>query len=127
MTLAVIDAAAVVDLLCRFPPAERVQAAMVAATGLATPAHLDAEVFSALTRLQRAGSLHDAEERVRALSELPVERFPLAPLLMAAHGLTSGIAARDALYVSLALSLGARLITTDERLARAVAGIIEVA
>jgi predicted nucleic acid-binding protein len=127
LTLAVVDAAAVVDLLCGFPPAEHVRTAMEAGTGLAAPAHLDAEVFSALARLERAGNLPDAEERVRALSEMPVERFPLAPLLMAAYALTPTIAARDALYVSLALSLEARLITTDDRLARAVADTVELA
>jgi predicted nucleic acid-binding protein len=127
LTLAVVDAAAVVDLLCGLPPAEKVQSAMEAAAGLAAPAHLDAEVFSALTRLERSGGLPHAEARVRALSDLPVERYPLAPLLMVAHALTDAIAARDALYVSLALSLGAPLITTDERLARAVEGIVELA
>jgi predicted nucleic acid-binding protein len=127
VTLAVVDAAAVVDLLCGFPPAERVHTAMAAATGLAAPAHLDAEVFSALTRLERAGGLPHAEERVQALSEMPVERFPLPPLLMAAFALRESVAARDALYVSLAVSLEAQLITTDDRLARAVAGIVELA
>jgi predicted nucleic acid-binding protein len=126
LTVAVVDAAAVVDLLCRFPPAEQVEAAMLGATGLAAPAHLDAEVLSALTRLERGGVVTDAEGRVRALAELPVERFPLAPLLPAAYQLTKAVAARDALYVSLALSLGARLVTTDDRLARAVSGIVEI-
>lgn len=127
MTLAVVDAAAVVDLLCGFASAGRVEAAMQAASGLATPAHLDAEAFSALTRLERAGGLEDAEERVQALSELPVERFPIAPLLLPAYALSDRIAARDALYVSLAISLEARLLTTDSRLARAVEGVVELA
>lgn len=127
MSIAVIDAAAVVDLLCGFPPAERVRTAMQAATALAAPAHLDAEVFSALTRLERTGGMTDAEARVRALSEMPVERFPIPPLLMAAFALREAVSVRDALYVSLAISLEARFITTDDRLARAVAGTVRLA
>jgi predicted nucleic acid-binding protein len=47
VTIAVIDAAAVVDVLCRYGPAVRVERSMRAASDVVAPAHLDAEVFQA--------------------------------------------------------------------------------
>ena len=41
--------------------------------------------------------------------------------------LVGRIAARDALYVALAASLGATLVTTDGRLRRAAGGLVAVA
>jgi predicted nucleic acid-binding protein len=86
-------------------------------------AHLDAEVFSALSRLHRNGRLttHQVSARLGLLGDLAVDRLPITPpLLDAAWDLRHDIAARDALYVATASSLDARLLTTDQRLARAV-------
>ena len=55
MSIAVVDAAMVVDLICNFPAAEPFRGALESAETLAAPAHLDAEVLSALGRLARAG------------------------------------------------------------------------
>lgn len=127
MSVVVVDAATVVDLLCDFPAAARYQQPLVAASALAAPAHLDAEVLSALGRLKRAGRLNSERERVRALARFPARRWPLRPLLEAAWGLTDRIAVRDALYVALAASLDATLMTTDERLRRAAQNLVAVA
>ncbi len=94
---------------------------------MAAPAHLDAEVLSALGRLERAGRLTRAVERVDALAAFGARRWPLPPLLSPAWALVDRIATRAALYVALAASLDATLITTDGRLRRAAAGIIAVA
>ena len=123
----VVDAAAVVDLICGFPAAEPYRAALASATAVAAPAHLDAEVLSAMSRLERAGRLTRAAERVHALAAFGARRWPLQPLLSPAWALVDRIATRDALYVALAASLDATLITTDRRLRRAAAGIIAVA
>jgi predicted nucleic acid-binding protein len=77
----VVDASAIVDLLIRSDAGERVRRRLLddAGAALVTVTHLDAEVFSALARLHRAGDLSTTE-----VDEL------------------------------------LRLLTTDERLARAV-------
>jgi predicted nucleic acid-binding protein len=56
VTLLVLDASAVVDLLLRNPNGEAVRAHLEGGE-LHTVAHLDAEVFSALARLHREGTL----------------------------------------------------------------------
>lgn len=127
MSVAVVDAATVVDLICVFPPADPYRSTLVAATAVAAPAHLDAEVLSALGRLQRAGQLTQPAERVEALAAFAATRWPLRPLLRPAWALLDRIATRDALYVALVASLDAVLVTTDGRLRRAAQGIVAVA
>ena len=128
MTL-VLDASAVVDLLIRSDRGDQVRAALTRreAAELFTVAHLDAEVFSALARSHRSGQL-DADEVGRLLGHLaalPARRLPITgTLLAAAWSLRSNIAARDALYVAATHALGARLVTTDTRLARALPDLV---
>lgn len=126
MTVVVVDAAAVVDLLCGLPAAGEVTSELEGASEVAAPAHLDAEVLSALARRARSGALGDLRAGAAALASFPARRFPLAPLLAPAVALLDRIAARDALYVALAVSLGGRLVTTDDRLRRAAGTIVEV-
>ena len=127
MSVVVVDAALVVDLICGFPAGEPYREPLVGASGVAAPAHLDAEVLSALGRLKRAGQLTAEHERVQALARLAARRWPLRPLLDSAWALTDRIAVRDALYVALAASLDATLLTTDGRLRSAASGIVAVA
>lgn len=127
MSIVVVDAAMVVDLICDFSAADGYRGALASATAVAAPAHLDAEVLSALGRLNRAGHLTRAAERVEALTTFGATRWPLRPLLVPAWALIDRIATRDALYVALAASLNAVLITTDGRLRRSAAGIVAVA
>jgi predicted nucleic acid-binding protein len=88
---------------------------------LVAPAHLDAEVLSALARLCRAGQLSAAavDDMLEGLAELPLDRVALPLLLQPAFGLRDNIAQRDSLYVVLAQRLDAALLTLDERLAAA--------
>lgn len=127
MSVVVIDAATVVDLICGFPAARPFRAVLTSADALMAPAHLDAEVLSAFGRLNRAGRLTQPAERVGALAELAATRWPVGPLLRPAWALVDRVATRDALYVALAASLDATLVTTDRRLRRGAAGIIAVA
>jgi predicted nucleic acid-binding protein len=88
---------------------------------LHAPAHLDAEVLSALGRLHRAGELQDSNvtAALEELSAAPIRRHPLASLLTGAWERRANQRLVDALYTELAISLGnAALITTDARLAR---------
>lgn len=126
MTVAVVDAATVVDLICDLPAAATFRRPLAEADALAAPAHLDAEVLSALGRLKRAGHLTSEPERVAALGTFGARRWPLPPLLPAALALTGRLPVRDALYVALAASLDATLITSDGRLRRGASGIVTI-
>ncbi len=89
---------------------------------LPAPAHLDAEVLSALGRLVRAGEMEE-RSAVAILCELavaPVRRHPLSPLRAGAYERRARLRLLDALYVELASALGSvPLLSTDGRLARA--------
>lgn len=120
-----VDASAVVDLLVRTEHGARVRRFLTQAheITLMTAAHLDAEVLSALARLNRADILTDAEvqDLLGRLADLAMQRLPITgSLLRAAWDLRGDIAARDALYVAAAGLVGGRLLTTDDRLARAL-------
>jgi predicted nucleic acid-binding protein len=121
----VLDASSVIDLLVRSDDGERVRRRLADDTDatLITVAHLDAEVFSGLARLHRAGELaaDEVDELLRRLARLDVRRVPIGgALLDGAWRMRDDIAARDALYVAAARDLGCGLLTTDQRLARAV-------
>lgn len=120
MSVVVLDASAAVELVLGTVAGGRVGRSLRRKT-VAVPAHLEAEVLSALGRLARTGAV--AEDRVAlSLAELvqaPFRRFPLAPLLAEAWGLRANLSLRDALYVTLARRLEATLVTADARLASA--------
>ena len=82
------------------------------------PAHFDAEVLSALGRLQRAGEVSAAAvgTHLQRLASAPFERHTLAPLLTPAWRLRRNMCLVDALYVALAADLGATVITMDHGL-----------
>ncbi len=115
-TAVVVDASAVVDLLVN-------GRSLPDAAVLASPAHLDAEVLSALGRLYRHGVLRafDVEEMLDDLAVLSIERVPIEDLTSMAFALRHNVAVRDGLYVALAQVSDAPLRTTDARLARACA------
>ncbi|HKJ34931.1 MAG TPA: type II toxin-antitoxin system VapC family toxin [Solirubrobacterales bacterium] len=117
----VVDASAIVDLLCGTELAEAVQQRL-SDERLLAPAHIDAEVLSALGRLQRAGRVTEpeVEERLELLAGAPLERRPLAPLLSGAWERRHNLRLVDALYVELASQLeDSPLITTDSGMASA--------
>jgi predicted nucleic acid-binding protein len=125
----VVDASAAVDLLVRSDAGESVRRRLSddADATLVTVAHLDAEVFSGLARLHRAGKLTvgEVDELLRRLTTLDMRRIPITgTLLDAAWRMRDNVAARDALYVAAASGLGCALLTTDERLARAVPDLV---
>ncbi|HEY5728018.1 MAG TPA: type II toxin-antitoxin system VapC family toxin [Acidimicrobiia bacterium] len=110
----VIDASAVVDLLLAGRRSARI-ADRVRHAELHAPANLDAEVLSALARLQRAGVLTAARVpgRLRRLAGAPIERHALADLLEGAWQRRHSLRVVDALYVELAEQIGTIVVTTD--------------
>ena len=125
----VVDASAIVDLLLGNDIGIKVEFRL-RGHELHAPAHLDAEVLSALGRLHRAaGQLDDEQvsERLDALTTAAIERHPLANLLPGAWTRRHTLRLVDALYVELAEQLDATLLTTDGPLAAAadIAELIE--
>jgi predicted nucleic acid-binding protein len=116
----VLDASAVVEALIGTDVGVRVRARMQGHS-LQAPAHLDAEVLSALGRLHRSGSLPEqtVSECLEDLADAPIARYPLSDLLTATWQGRDRFRLVDGLYVELSRSLGATLLTTDGRLARA--------
>lgn len=115
----IVDASAMVDVLARTDRAAAVRARLVS-TVMHAPAHFDAEVLSALGRLQRGGDLTVAEVTT-ALEEFrraPVIRHELPALLAGAWARRESFRLADALYVELAATTRSLLLTTDQRLAR---------
>jgi predicted nucleic acid-binding protein len=116
----VVDASALVEALLGTNLGTRVRARMRGHV-LHAPAHLDAEVLSAIGRLHRAADIQESAAAA-ALDELaaaPIRRHPLASLLTGAWGRRANQRLVDALYLELAVSLDAALLlTTDARLAR---------
>lgn len=113
----VVDASAMVDLLLGNDYGELV-GRRLAGHALHAPAHLDAEVLSALGRLHRAGDLatDEVESRLRDLVSAPVQRHGVGGLLLGSWARRHQLRLVDALYVQLAVELGCPLVTTDRRL-----------
>ena len=109
-----------VDLLVGSPIATAVEDRL-RGHELHVPAHFDAEVLSALGRLQRDGQLtiRQVTSRLQRVSAAPVQRHLLAPLLNGAWKLRHNLRLVDALYVELANRLEAPVVTTDARFAAA--------
>ncbi|TRW43799.1 type II toxin-antitoxin system VapC family toxin [Georgenia yuyongxinii] len=117
----VVDASALVDVLVGQEHADWVLERM---TGdeLVAPAHQVAEVLSAITRLERAGTLtaEAAADAVGAASSLPQRLIvPTGGHIRRAFELRARLRVLDGLYVALAEELDVPLLTTDHRLARA--------
>ena len=116
----VVDASVIVDLVlggsARTAIAERLSDVVLHA-----PAHLDAEVLSAIGRIHRAGNLtaREAGERLEDAAEMPVTRHLLDPLVPGAWRRRQRLRLMDALYVELASTLHVPLLTTDAALGRA--------
>lgn len=113
-----IDASVLVDLLANTDYAEAARRRL-RSSSLHAPAHLDAEVLSALGRLHRADQLaaDDVEAGLTHLIRLRLTRHPVPDLLLGAWARRDNLRLVDALYVELATRLDVRLVTTDQRLA----------
>ena len=122
MSLAVIDA----SVLAVFYAADDARHSLVAerlkaGDALFAPAHLDAEIVSALRGLARRSQVldHAVPSALTHLAGFPIRRMPLPPLLERMWELRHNVTAYDAAYIALAERLDAVLITCDARLATA--------
>ncbi len=120
MSRAVVDASVVVNALLP-RPARAAALRSLDGRELWAPGILDAEVLSALARLERAGSITEEESQIAVehLASMPVRRVPAEAVAARAWQLRSALRISDAFYVAVAEALDAELITADARLARA--------
>ncbi len=121
MSLAVVDASVLAAFYASDDSRRAAVAERLAGDTLFAPAHLDAEIVSALRGMARANPV--LEKSVPAalahLVGFPIRRIPLAPLLERVWELRSNITAYDAAYVALAERLDSPLITCDAKLTTA--------
>ncbi|MGI8882181.1 MAG: type II toxin-antitoxin system VapC family toxin [Jatrophihabitans sp.] len=122
MSLTVIDASVLAAFYAADDP-RRADAAERLAVGdaLFAPAHLDAEVLSALRGMARGNRALDevVPGALAHLAGFPIRRVPLAPLLGRMWELRYSVTAYHAAYVALAEQLGGRLLTCDAKLVAA--------
>lgn len=103
------------------PRRDAVAARLGIGDALFAPAHLDAEVVSALRGMSRHSAVLGAAvpAALRHLASFPIRRMPLAPLLPRIWQLRENATVYDAAYVALAENLDAPLVTSDRKLAAA--------
>jgi predicted nucleic acid-binding protein len=125
----VVDASAVVDLVAGIEPsASWVDRQVAGEAEVHGPELIDPEVVHALRGrvTRREVTAAGAREAIDDLLQMPLLRYPHRPFVRRIWDLRGQLSAYDATYVALAEALGARLVTTDLRLARA-ATTVEVA
>jgi predicted nucleic acid-binding protein len=93
---------------------------------LHVPAFFDLELANIFWKAIRQGRLsrQDADLLLVQLSSLPMPRHAVGPLVAAAFDIanTADRTVYDSLYVSLAVQLGAVMVTADDRLVNALLG-----
>jgi len=119
----VLDASAAVDWLLQTPAGLSIEKRIYSRNEtLHAPHLLDLEVTQVLRRLLRQGVLSGrrADEAVRDLLDLRINRYPHLVFLSRIWQLRHTLSAYDASYIVLADQLGATLLTRDRRLAVAM-------
>lgn len=117
----VVDASCLAEVLIGGPDAEAIRHRLAADDDHAAPHIVDVEVFGVLRREHLCGRLDrtEAAQAVEDLEAWPGERFGHRLLLSRAWQLRDTVRGWDAMYVALAESMEAVLVTTDRRLATA--------
>jgi predicted nucleic acid-binding protein len=122
VSLVVIDASVLTAFYASDDPRRAaITDRLAAGNALFAPAHLDAEVVSALRGIARSNpALDQAVPRALAhLAGFPIRRMPLAPLLERIWELRTNVTPYDAAYVALAERLDSPVMTCDARLTTA--------
>ena len=117
----VVDASCLCEILIGGAGSGAIAERLAADVDHAAPHVIDVEVFGVVRREHLRGHL-DRTEATQAIEDLenwPGERFGHRLLLTRAWELRDTVRGWDAMYVALAEALGASLLTTDQRLARA--------
>lgn len=118
----VLDASVLLEFLAQPSPPVDLDEVFRAGEAFHIPAICDTEVVSGLARRVRAGlsSEDDARAALADYVAFPLARHLHPGMLDRVFELRDNVSARDATYVVLAEALGARLVTLDRSLARAV-------
>lgn len=115
----VLDASAAIELLLKTPAGRRIQTRIVDDREEVHAPHLiDMEVTHVLRRLAASGT--DAAFCRAALEDwlaFPVRLYPQGPMLTRVWELRGNFSAYDAIYIALAESLAAPLVTHDRKMA----------
>lgn len=124
----VVDASATVDLLLGTERAGAVAKVVRTVRELHAPELIDPEVMGVVRRWTFRGwaDPERGERAVEELGELGLVRYRHASLRRRVWDLRDRCTTYDACYVALAETLGADLLTTDDRLRRAVDGLVTV-
>jgi predicted nucleic acid-binding protein len=118
----VVDASAITELLLQTELGDRVERRIYRDDeDLHAPHLLDVEVLSALRRLVRAGEVipERAEEAIEDLGSLRIIRHGHLDLASRTWELRENLTAYDAVYLALAESLDAIVVTCDSPLSAA--------
>ena len=118
----VVDASAIAELLLQTEVGARVERRLYRTdVDLHAPHLLDVEVLSALRRLVRSGEVTAAraEDAIHDLGLLRIIRHGHLDLAIRAWELRQTVTAYDAVYLALAESLDAPVVTCDRPLAAA--------
>ncbi len=118
----VVDASVVLEVLLQTPAARRISGRIFdVGETLHAPHLLDVEIAQVLRRYARSGviSADRGAEALADLAELPLHRYPHFIFLPRIWQLRHNLTAYDAVYLSLAESLDAPLLTRDRALASA--------
>jgi predicted nucleic acid-binding protein len=125
----VVDASALLEALLRTPAAAAIETRLFAAgETLHAPHLLDVEVAQVIRRYAADRQIDEQRGR-QTLSDLeafPIRRYPHGFLLPRVWELRSSLTAYDAIYVALAETLDAPLLTRDRRLATTATRHIQV-
>jgi predicted nucleic acid-binding protein len=129
--LIVLDASAAIDWLLQTAAGQQIEKRIYSRNeSLAAPHLLDLEVTQVLRRLVRSAvvSASRAEQAIHDLMDLRIARYPHHLFLQRIWQLRNNLSAYDAMYVGLAESLRATLITRDLRLGSSSghAAVVEV-
>jgi predicted nucleic acid-binding protein len=117
----VVDASVMLELTLRTPKGALASAMILhAGEELHAPHLLDVEFTHTLRRMVREKELDPiaAQERLRDFLDLTLKRHAHTALIPTIWALRDSLSAYDAVYVALAESLAAPLITCDGRLSR---------
>ena len=122
----VVDASAMIDMLTGGPRSD--QLIPILDDDLFAPDLLVPEVLAFLRRMTSHNMLTDpeADQLARVFQGAPVEYVHVWPHAARIWDLRHNLSPYDACYVAVAEELGAPLVTTDLRLARAAAGVVPV-
>ena len=116
----VVDASVLVEILLK-TPVGRAAVPLLADQAAAAPDIVDSEVAQALRRARRRGGLDDDQltTALGVLADWPLARVPTRLLVSRSRRWWANVPVYDSLYLAVAASRDARVLTCDGPLSRA--------